>query len=106
MVFHKGLYEDLHFFLIYIYDLPRGLLSDDKLLADDTFLFSIVNCVKTSASALNRDLLNIQNRAYQWKMPFNLELTNHKRLYFPERQIRLICTHPPLYHCTENEVFH
>ena len=66
MVFHKALYENLHFFLIYINDLSQGLLSDVKLFADDTSLFSIVNRAKTSTSSLNRDLLNIQNWACQW----------------------------------------
>ena len=47
------------FFLIYINDLPEGLNSEVKLFADDTSLFSIVNCVKTSASTLKSDLLKI-----------------------------------------------
>ena len=32
------------FFLIYINDLPEGLNSEVKLFADDTSLFSILNC--------------------------------------------------------------
>ena len=52
-------------FLIYINDLPEGLNSEVKLFADDTSLFSIVNCVNTSASTLNSDLLKIQDWAYQ-----------------------------------------
>ena len=48
-------------FLIYINDLPQGLNSEVKLFADDTSLFSIVNCVNTSASTLNSDLLKIQD---------------------------------------------
>ena len=40
------------FFLIYINDLPKGLMSGAKIFADDTSLFSIVNCSKTSASVL------------------------------------------------------
>ena len=38
--------------------------------------------------------------------PFTLELTKHKKLYFPETQIRIKSTHPPLYHYTSIEVFH
>ena len=49
------------FFLIYINDLPEGLNSEVKLFADDTSLFSIVNCINTSASTLNSDLLKIQD---------------------------------------------
>ena len=60
------------FFLIYINDLLQGLISDVKRFANDTSLFSIVNCAKDSASVLNNDLLNMQDWAYQWKMPCNL----------------------------------
>ena len=48
-------------FLIYINDLPEGLNSEVKLFADDTSLFSIANCVNTSA--VNSDLLKIQEFA-------------------------------------------
>ena len=52
--------------LIYINDLPEGPNSEVKFFADDTCLFSIVNCVY---------LLNIQDWAYQWKMSFNPDRT-------------------------------
>ena len=51
----------LLFFLIYIKDRPEVLNSEVKLFADDTSLFSVLNCVNTSASALNSDLLKIQD---------------------------------------------
>ena len=63
------------FFLIYINNLPEGLNSEVKLFADDTSLFSIANCVNTSASTLNSNLLKIQDWTYQWKMLFNPDLT-------------------------------
>ena len=63
------------FFLIYINNLPEGLNSEVKLFADDTSLFSIANCVNTSASTLNCNLLKIQDWTYQWKMSFNPDLT-------------------------------
>ena len=53
------------FFLIYINDLPEGLYSEVKLFTDDTCLFSIENCVNTSATTLNSDLSKIQDQAYQ-----------------------------------------
>ena len=59
------------FFLIYINDIPKGLNPEVKFFADYTFLFSIVNCINTSASKLNSDLLKMQDWAYQWKMSFN-----------------------------------
>ena len=48
-------------FLIYINDLPEGLISEVKLFVDDTSLFSIANYVNTSASTLNSDLLKMQD---------------------------------------------
>ena len=59
------------FFLIYVNNLLEGLNSEVKLFADDTSLSSIVNCINTSASTLNSDLLKKQSRACQWKMSFN-----------------------------------
>ena len=46
----------------YIKDLSQGLNCEVKLFADSTSLFSIVNCVNTSASALNSDLSKMQDR--------------------------------------------
>ena len=61
----QGLVLGPLFFLIYINDLLEGLNSEVKLFADDISLFSIVNCVNTSASTLNSDLLRMQDWAYQ-----------------------------------------
>ena len=61
----QGSVLGLLFFLTYISDLPEGLTSKVKLFADDTSLFSIVNCVSTSALALNSDLLKIMDWPYQ-----------------------------------------
>ena len=46
---------------MYINDLFDGLNSEFKLLADDTSLFSVVNDINTSASALNEDLGKVGN---------------------------------------------
>ena len=48
-------------FFININNLPQELAVDVKLFADDTLLFVIVNFGKASASALNSDLLKIQD---------------------------------------------
>ena len=61
----QGSVLGLLFFLTYISNLPEGLTSKVKLFADDTSLFSIVNCVSTSALALNSDLLKIMDWPYQ-----------------------------------------
>ena len=58
-------------FLVYINDLPNGLKSNAKLLADDTSLFTIVTDKSESADVLNNDLLLISKWAYDWKMLFN-----------------------------------
>ena len=83
------------FFLIYISDLSEGLNSEVKLFADDTSLFSIVNCVNTSASTLNSDLLKIQDWASQWKMPFNLDGTKQAQEIFSRK--KNATTHLPLF---------
>ena len=58
-------------FLIYINDLSDDLMSNVKLFADDTSLFSVVHDVNTSSTNLNNDLRKISDWAIQWKMSFN-----------------------------------
>ena len=43
-------------FLIYINDLSDGIISNVKLFADDTSIFSTIHDSNTSASKLNSDL--------------------------------------------------
>ena len=62
-------------FLIYINDLPNNLISNVKLFADDTSIFSIVNDINVSTEEINNDLKRISEWAYQWKMMFNPDLT-------------------------------
>ena len=59
------------FFLIYINGLSVDITSTVKLFADDTSLFSIVHDPNTSENELNKDLKEISEWAYQWKMLFN-----------------------------------
>ena len=47
------------FFLVYINDLPNGLLSNPKLFADDTSIFSAVKDHLNSSNKLNEDLSKI-----------------------------------------------
>ena len=58
-------------FLIYINDLPDGLSSNCKLLADDTSLFSVVHDITIGSSKLNSDLAKISEWAFKQKMSFN-----------------------------------
>ena len=46
-------------FLIYISDLPEGLITNTKLFSDDTSLFSIVQEIAASTDELKNDLRNI-----------------------------------------------
>ena len=57
--------------LIYINGLSDDLPTNAKLFANDTFLFSLVRDINTSAAHLNNDLMKISNWALQWKMSFN-----------------------------------
>ena len=52
-------------FLIYINDLADGLSSNAKLFADNTFLFSVIHDVGTSANELNNDLYEINKWTFQ-----------------------------------------
>ena len=58
-------------FLIYINDLPDGIISMCKIFVDDTSLFSKVLDINKSVTDLNTDLEKISQWAYQWKMQFN-----------------------------------
>ena len=59
------------FFLIFINDLSDNLISDPKLFADDTSLFSVVQDITVSAKNINDDLKKINKWAFQWKMSLN-----------------------------------
>ena len=58
-------------FSIYINDLFENVISNPKLFADDTSLFSVILNKDLSAKNLNDDSNRIDNRAIQWKMSFN-----------------------------------
>ena len=58
-------------FLIYINDLPNGLVIICKIFADDTSIFSKVFEKNSSQNILNNDLSVISEWAFQWKMQFN-----------------------------------
>ena len=62
-------------FLIYINNLSNGIISDVKLLADDTSIFLTVCAPNTMADSLNKDLQKISEWGYKWKMSFNPDPT-------------------------------
>ena len=56
-----------------IHKRSRDDLSNAKLFADDTSLFSVVHNVNILAGEVNNDLVKINECAYQWKMSFNAD---------------------------------
>ena len=74
-------------FLIYINDLPEGLITNAKLFADDTSLFSVVRDIAASTEELNNDLRNISKWAYQWKMIFKPDLTKQAQEVIISRKL-------------------
>ena len=59
------------FFQIYNNDLLIDIISNVKLFADNTSLFSIIYDAKATAHELNKDLQKIAEWLHQWKMSFN-----------------------------------
>ena len=57
--------------LIYINNLSDNLISNRKLLADGTSLFSVIHNKDMAAKNLNDDLSRTNNWTFQWKMSFN-----------------------------------
>ena len=77
-------------FLIYINDLPQNLNSVVKLFADDTFLFSTVHNLTSSAKILNDDLSKISEWACRWKMLFNPDITKQaQEVIFSKKHIKI-----------------
>ena len=60
----QGSILGLLLFLIYITDLPENLVSNPKLFADDTSLFSVIRNKHLSAQNLNEDLNKINHWAF------------------------------------------
>ena len=73
-------------FLIYINDLPNGLVSMYKIFADDTSIFSKVFDKNSSENILNNDLSIISEWAFQWKMQFNPDPNKQaNKVYFSRK---------------------
>ena len=83
-------------FLLYINDLPENLVSNPKLFADDTSLFSVIRNKYLSAQNLNEDLNKINHWAFQWKMSFNPDPSKQvQEVIFSRKLQKLI--YPPLH---------
>ena len=75
------------FLLIYINDLTKAVSSTNKLFADDTSIFYIVNDMDVSGHELNSDLRKIYMWAYQWKISFNSEVSKSSQLFFQHKNL-------------------
>ena len=78
------------FFLIYINDLTKAISSTNKLFADDTFIFSIVNVIDVCKHELNSNLRKISMWTCQWKMSFNPDVSKQtQEVIFSKRAQKL-----------------
>ena len=75
-------------FLIYINDLSDGIISDVKLFADDTSIFSTVYSTNKTADSLNNDLQRISEWAYKWKKSFNPDPTKQAQEVIFSRKLK------------------
>ena len=89
-------------FSIYINDLSENLVSNPKLFADDTSLFSVVKNVDVSNIDLNNDLKKIGEQAFRWKMNFNLDPTKETQELVFSRKVQT--NNPPPLFFNENVV--
>ena len=83
-------------FLIYINDLPENLVSNPKLFADDTSLFSVIRNKHLSVQNLNEDLNKINHWAFQWKMSFNPDPSKQAQEVIFSRKLQK-SVYPPLH---------
>ena len=81
-------------YLIYKY-LTGGILSNAKIFAESTSLFSVIHYIKTSANNLNKYLERISNWATQWKMNFNPDTTKQASEVIFSRKLKKN-VYPPL----------
>ena len=80
----------------YINDLPDGLLSNVKLFADDTAVFSTVLSARETTNELKQDLAKIKDWAVQWKMLFNPDHNKPAKEVIFSRKINKD-NHPPIF---------
>lgn len=62
-------------FLLYINDLPSGIINNIRLFADDTCLYVASEEMHNKTQSINRDMDLIRNWASQWLVNFNASKT-------------------------------
>ena len=91
-----GVLQGSLFFLIYINELSYRLTSIQKLFADDTSPFSVVQNINSAVTDLNTDLMKISDLAFKWKTRFNPDAKKQAQEVIFSRKINKI-DYPPLY---------
>ena len=92
----QGLILGLLLFLIYTNDLAENLVSNPKLFANDTSLFSVTRNKYLSAQNLNEDLNMINHWAFQWKISFNSDPSKQAQEVIFSRKLQK-SVYPPLH---------
>ena len=73
----------------YINDLPKRLRCNAKLFPGDTSLYLNNHQFCNTSSNLNEDLLKLTHWAYQWKLPFNSDITKQAQeiIFFSKKKM-------------------
>ena len=79
-------------FLIYFNDLLDKLVSNPKLFADDTALFSTVTYLNVTANQINNNLHNVSTWAYQCKINFNPDTSKQTQEVIFRRKVKVTCS--------------
>ena len=66
-------------FLLFVNDLPQGILSSMRLFADDCLLYRTINDIGDSLS-LQNDLIALCKWERDWQMAFNIEKCHTMRI--------------------------
>ena len=79
----QGWISGLLFFLLFINDLPNGLLSNPKLFADDTSIFSVVKDNLNSLNTFNEDLSKFSQWASSGKchLPWCFQISSRSHFF-------------------------
>ena len=97
-----GLILKLEFLKVQYWDHYFFWITNPKLFADDTSLFSIVHDPNATANDLNNDLAKINDWAYQWKMNFNPDPFKQAQEALSSRKIK--SQNHPCFHFNNNPV--
>ena len=84
-------------YLVFINGREKDIKSKVKFFSNDTMVFDIVKVPYLTARDLNLDLINIQRRTHQWKMPFNPDPKKQAVVEMLFSNKNTSRQHPPLY---------